>query len=144
MVRFDAKIGYYLYPETTRTDDFCFKLNKGLTYEKNVVPREDISVTKCGSVSYTPLVKDKLHPKIADSARSLWLLYIFNTAITFLLLFCCKMDAFDALNHAFSIVATGGFSTRNSSIGSYESPLLEWAMVGAMYMSCLLYTSRCV
>ena len=89
-------------------------------------------------------VKDKLHPKIADSARSLWLLYIFNTAITFLLLFCCKMDAFDALNHAFSIVATGGFSTRNSSIGSYESPLLEWAMVGAMYMSCLLYTSRCV
>lgn len=48
MFRFDAKIGYYLYPETTRTDDFCFKLNKGLTYEKNVVPREDISVTKCG------------------------------------------------------------------------------------------------
>lgn len=84
-------------------------------------------------------VKDKLHPKIADSARSLWLLYIFNTAITFLLLFCCKMDAFDALNHAFSIVATGGFSTRNSSIGSYESPLLEWAMVGAMYMSGINY-----
>lgn len=42
-------------------------------------------------------VKDKLHPKIADSARSLWVIYIFNTCITFVLLLICGMNGFDAL-----------------------------------------------
>lgn len=85
-------------------------------------------------------VKEKLHPKIADSARSLWFIYIFNTVITFFLLLFCGMNFFDALNHAFSIVATGGFSTKNSSIGFYQSPLLEWAMTGAMYLAGVNYT----
>jgi len=44
MFRFDAKAGYYLYPEAEDTDD----LNRGSTYEKNVAPRDDISVTKHG------------------------------------------------------------------------------------------------
>lgn len=85
-------------------------------------------------------VKDKLQPKIADSARILWILYIFHTGITFFLLLICGMDIFDALNHAFSIVATGGFSTKNSSIGSYQSPLLEWVMTGCMFMAGVNYT----
>lgn len=84
-------------------------------------------------------VKDKLHPKIADSARSLWYLYILNTVLTFFLLLFCGMNVFDALNHAFSIVATGGFSTKNSSIGSYCSPLIEWAVSGAMYLAGINY-----
>ena len=85
-------------------------------------------------------VKDKLHPKIADSARSLWKLYIFNTTITFFLMLLCGMSTFDAANHAFSIVATGGFSTRNLSIGSYESPMLEWLITFCMYMAGINYT----
>jgi len=85
-------------------------------------------------------VKDKLHPKIADSARSLWCLYIFNTIVTFFLLLFCGMDVFDAINHAFSVVATGGFSVKNSSISAYQSPLLEWAMTAAMYMAGINYT----
>ena len=85
-------------------------------------------------------VKDKLHPKIADSARSLWKLYIFNTTITFVLMMLCGMSTFDAANHAFSIVATGGFSTRNLSIGSYQSPLLEWVITFCMYMAGINYT----
>ncbi len=85
-------------------------------------------------------VKDKLHPKIADSARSLWKLYVFNTVATFLLLLLCGMDLFDAINHAFSIVATGGFSTRNLSIGSYESSVLEWVITFCMYMAGINYT----
>lgn len=48
MFRFDAKVGYYLYPEAEGTDDLKLRLNRGLTYEKNVFPREDISVTKHG------------------------------------------------------------------------------------------------
>lgn len=48
MFRFDAKSGYYLYPETGLSDDLSLALNKGMTYENNVFPRNDISVIKCG------------------------------------------------------------------------------------------------
>ena len=48
MFRFDAKTGYYLYPEAEDTDDLKLWMNRGSTYEKNVAPRDDISVTKHG------------------------------------------------------------------------------------------------
>lgn len=48
MFRFDAKAGYYLYPEAEEADDLILRMNRGSTYEKNVSPREDISVTKHG------------------------------------------------------------------------------------------------
>ena len=48
MFRFDAKAGYYLYPEAEGTDDLKLWMNRGSTYEKNVAPRDDISVTKHG------------------------------------------------------------------------------------------------
>jgi 5-methylcytosine-specific restriction endonuclease McrBC regulatory subunit McrC len=48
MFRFDAKVGYYLYPEAEGLNDLLLWLNKGSTYEKNVVPREDICVIKHG------------------------------------------------------------------------------------------------
>lgn len=48
MLRFDAKEGYYLYPEAGGADDRRLWLNRGSTYEANVAPREDISVTKHG------------------------------------------------------------------------------------------------
>ena len=48
MFRFDAKKGYYLYPETEGTDDLQLWMNKGSTYEENVMPRDDVSITKHG------------------------------------------------------------------------------------------------
>lgn len=48
MFRFDAKKGYYLYPEAGLSEDLSLALNKGMTYENNVLPRNDISVVKCG------------------------------------------------------------------------------------------------
>ena len=48
MFRFDAKRGYYLYPEAEGTDDLRLWMNKGSTYEKNVTPRDDVSITKHG------------------------------------------------------------------------------------------------
>ena len=48
MFRFDAKAGYYLYPEVAGTDDLQLWMNKGSTYEANVTPRDDISLTKHG------------------------------------------------------------------------------------------------
>lgn len=48
MFRFDAKIGYYLYPETGDADDLSLRMNQGSTYEANVYPRDDISIIKHG------------------------------------------------------------------------------------------------
>ena len=48
MFRFDAKVGYYLYPEADGSDDLRLRMNRGSTYESNVMPREDISITKHG------------------------------------------------------------------------------------------------
>ncbi len=48
MFRFDAKRGYYLYPEAEGTDDLQLWMNKGSTYEEDVMPRNDISITKHG------------------------------------------------------------------------------------------------
>lgn len=48
MFRFDAKAGFYLYPEAEGSDDLKLRMNQGLTYESNVMPRDDISITKHG------------------------------------------------------------------------------------------------
>lgn len=48
MFRFDAKTGYYLYPEAEGTDDLKLRMNYGSTYESNVKPRDDVSITKHG------------------------------------------------------------------------------------------------
>jgi hypothetical protein len=48
MFRFDAKAGYYLYPEAEGSDDLTLWLNRGSTYEKNVMPRDDVCITKHG------------------------------------------------------------------------------------------------
>ena len=48
MFRFDAKTGYFLYPEAEGTDDLKLWMNHGSTYEKNVMARDDISITKHG------------------------------------------------------------------------------------------------
>lgn len=63
MFRFDAKTGYYLYPEAEDADDLKLWLNCGSTYEENVTPRDDISITKHGlkipvdAVNYDDFVK---------------------------------------------------------------------------------------
>ena len=48
MFRFDAKVGYFLYPDTEGSDDYKLRMNRGSTYEANVMPRDDISITKHG------------------------------------------------------------------------------------------------
>lgn len=69
---------------------------------------------------------DKLHPRITDTAKRLWLIYIGFTILQILLLNIAGMPMFDAINHAFTTLSTGGFSTKNESIAFYNSlPLIQ-------------------
>lgn len=78
MFRFDAKTGYYLYPETGASDGLKLRMNRGSTYEGNVCPREDISITKHGlkipvdALDYTSfVVKMKMSERAFLSAFSI-------------------------------------------------------------------------
>ncbi|EMR12159.1 TrkH family potassium uptake protein [Methylophaga lonarensis MPL] len=68
---------------------------------------------------------EKLTPRIAETARSLWLIYVLLTICCAIAYWLAGMSAFDAIGHAYSTVATGGFSTHDDSIGFFNSPLIE-------------------
>ncbi|WP_201353340.1 TrkH family potassium uptake protein [Hydrogenimonas urashimensis] len=78
---------------------------------------------------------EKLRPKIKDTALSLWGIYLFLTTIDVVLLRFFGMGWFDAVNHAFSTLSTGGFSTKNSSLGYFESPWIIWTTTLFMMLS---------
>jgi trk system potassium uptake protein TrkH len=78
---------------------------------------------------------ERLAPRIADTARAFWAIYAAITALEVLLLLIGGMSLFDAINHSFATLATGGFSTRNGSIASYESPYIEWVVALFMVLS---------
>ena len=77
-------------------------------------------------------VADKLTPRISETARRLWMIYLGFTAIVWLLLRLAGMSGFEALCHAFTTISTGGFSTRGASIGGFGSPLIEWIVIAFM------------
>ncbi|MDR1587064.1 MAG: TrkH family potassium uptake protein [Treponema sp.] len=83
---------------------------------------------------------DKIVPRITDTARILWLLYIILTAAQIILLMVFGMDLFDAAVHSFSTMATGGFSSRNASIAYYHSPGIEWVCVIFMLLAGCNFT----
>ena len=80
-------------------------------------------------------VKDKVAPRLSDTARSLWLVYLLLTAVLILLLKVEGMDWYDSVNHAFTAMATGGFSTRNASIAAFPSPLIQWTLTLFMFLA---------
>ena len=74
-------------------------------------------------------VPDKLKPRIRDTAMVLWKVYVLFSAAETVLLMLGGMDLFQALCHTFGTMATGGFSTRQASIGSYHSPYIDTVVI---------------
>ena len=68
---------------------------------------------------------DRLKPRIQDTAKMLWGVYVLLTAVETLLLMFGGMGFFDALCHSFATLATGGFSTQNTSIAAYDSSYID-------------------
>ena len=69
---------------------------------------------------------EKLAPTMGATSRLLWIIYIFLTLLCAIAYYLGPMDKFDALCHALTTIATGGFSTHQASIGYYQSSYLEW------------------
>ena len=79
---------------------------------------------------------DKLHPRITDTAKRLWLIYFSYTAVETLLLSVAGMSFFDALNHSMSTLSTGGFSTKNTSISYWnDTPIVQYIIILFMFLA---------
>ena len=83
---------------------------------------------------------DKLQPRIKETAKRLWFIYLGITLAEFVLLFLGGMDLYDAVNHALTTVSTGGFSTKNASIAFYESPFIHYVIIFFMFLGGTNFT----
>jgi len=86
-----------------------------------------------GSESPGPIM-EKITPKIAETAKKLWLVYITLSLIMIICLYISGMPFFDSIVTSFSTLSTGGFSVRNASIESYNSPLIESIITVFMFL----------
>ena len=80
-------------------------------------------------------VPDKLKPRVQETAKSLWLVYLGVTAVEVILLMFGGMTFFDALCHSFTTMATGGFSTKNNIISHFNSAYLEYVIILFMFLA---------
>ena len=81
--------------------------------------------------------KDKFTPRITAAAKILWGVYCLFTVILILLYRLGGMEWFDAVCHGFTIMATGGVSTKNAGFGYYNSPFIDWVTVIFMLLGAL-------
>lgn len=83
---------------------------------------------------------DKIHPRIKETAMRLWLIYVCLTVVLLVLLMVGGMSFYDSINHSFTTLATGGFSTRQESIAYYQSPFIHYIIVLFMFLAGTNYT----
>ena len=82
----------------------------------------------------TGITHDKLRPRVSQTALGLWGVYIGLTIIMALLLFMGPMNMFDSICHTLSCVSTGGFSTKNTSIGYWDSRYVDSVVIAFMFL----------
>lgn len=79
---------------------------------------------------------NKLHPRIADTAKRLWIIYVGYTLIETILLKVAGMSFFDAINHSLTTLSTAGFSTKNDSIAHWNGqPLIQYIIMVFMFLA---------
>lgn len=84
--------------------------------------------------------KDKFHPRVQETAKRLWAIYVLLTFTETVLLMFGGMNLFDALCHSFGTLASGGFSTKNASIAFYHSPFIEYIVIVFMFLAGTNFT----
>ncbi len=82
----------------------------------------------------TGITHDKLRPRISQTAKGLWMIYIALTVILFTLLVLGPMSVFESVCHAFSTMSTGGFSTADDSIEAWDSTYIQAVVTVFMFL----------
>ena len=79
--------------------------------------------------------KDKIHPRIKETAKRLWIIYFSLTALETVILMLLGLSFFDAINHSLTTTSTGGFSTKQESIAAFQNPFVEAVIVIFMFLA---------
>ena len=82
-----------------------------------------------------PIKDNKLLPRLAETAKALWYIYLALTILCGVSYWIAGMDLFDAISHSFATIAIGGFSTYDQSIGHFENPAIEAVAVVFMFIA---------
>ena len=85
-------------------------------------------------------VADKIKPRVKETAKILWMVYVGFTFLQFLLLGFAGMSWFDSICHAFTTMPTGGFSTQNASIAAYSNPIIHYIIIFFMFIAGVNFT----
>jgi trk system potassium uptake protein TrkH len=85
-------------------------------------------------------VAERLTPRISQTAKLLWGVYVLLTALETVALMIAGMSLFDAVCHAMATLATGGFSTRDASVGAYANPVIDWIIIVFMVLAGTNFT----
>ena len=80
-------------------------------------------------------VSDKIRPRVKETAKILWMVYVGLTAAEAILLSISGMSWVDAICHAFTTLSTGGFSTQNASIAAYANPAIHYIIILFMFIA---------
>ncbi len=83
---------------------------------------------------------DKLHPKIKETAKRLWGIYLILTIIETALLVFGGMSLFDAVCHSFTTMATGGYSTKQASVAYWDDPFIQYVIILFMFLAGTNFT----
>jgi len=83
---------------------------------------------------------DRLKPRIKETAKLLWAVYILISALQVACLYFTGMSLFDALTHMFGTMPTGGFTPRNLSVGAYNNPIFETIIIIFMFIAGANFT----
>jgi trk system potassium uptake protein TrkH len=89
-----------------------------------------------------PMKDNKLTPRITETAKALWYLYLGLTILCALAYWIAGMTPFDAIAHSFSTVAIGGFSTHDASLGYFNNPFIELVAVFFMTVAGINFSPR--
>jgi len=100
-----------------------------------ILPALGLSSTQLFRAEVPGPTKDKISPKVKDTAVILWLIYLGLTVLETVLLMFGGLDLFTALCHTFGTLATGGFSTLNASVAGFGSLYIEMVILVFMFLA---------
>jgi trk system potassium uptake protein TrkH len=101
-----------------------------------ILPLLGIGGMQLFSAEAPGISSDKIHPRISDTAKRLWIIYFGLTFVETILLKIAGMSFFDAINNSMSNIASGGFSSRNESIGYWNDiPLIQYIIILFMFLA---------
>lgn len=105
-----------------------------------ILPLLGIGGMQLFSAEVPGITKDKFHPRVKETAKRLWGIYVILTAAETLLLMVGGLSFFDAINHSFTTMATGGFSTKNASTAYFTSPFVQYVFIIFMIFAGMNFT----